>query len=77
MATINKALRFNNLTKKTSPYRAKVVIVDDGRVKVARGENNVWVNNSMSLTIDDYVIVENNMVVKKLPSLPYNEVAVY
>lgn len=77
MATINKALRFNNLTKKVSPYRGEVVQIGDGRVKVKRGSVDVWANTSLSLSVGDFVIVDNSMATQKLPVLPYAEVAVY
>lgn len=77
MATINKALRFNNLTKKTAPYRAQVVQVGDGRVKVSRGSVNVWVNSGITLVVNDFIIVDNSTAVKKLPSLPFAAVTIY
>lgn len=77
MATINQTLRFNNLTKSIPDYRAKIVAVGVGRVKINRGSVNIWVTTSITLAVNDYALISNNIAISKLPQLPYQEVTVY
>ena len=77
MATINQSLKFNNLTKTIPDYRAQVFEVGTDRIKVKRGSVNVWVVTSLTVLVNDYVLVSNNIAIRKLPQLPYQEVVVY
>lgn len=77
MATTNITKQFKSLLTKTSRFRATVLQVDDlERVKVKWGESQLWVSTSITLAINDQVVVEDTKVVSKLPSLVFARVEI-
>lgn len=79
MATVNITKQFKSLLTETVKFRAEVVMIDQSlnRVKVKWGDHNIWVTAISSLTIGDFVLVEDNTILNKLPILPYYDVEVF
>jgi len=78
MATVNITKQFKSLLTETVRFRAKVLLIDNGlnRVKVQWGQSSLWVTAIEALAVDDQVLVEDNKVVTKLPTLPYTRVEI-
>ncbi|PKF60609.1 hypothetical protein CW745_13845 [Psychromonas sp. psych-6C06] len=79
MATVNTLKRFQALSEKRTIFRAQVTQVDVGlnRVKVKWGTALLWVVSVPGLAVDDYVKVEGENVIAKLPDLPFAQTVVY
>jgi len=79
MATVNITKQFKSLLSNTIRFRAEVLVIDNtlGRVKVKWGSFNIWVSSSASLTVGDYVLVEDETIISKLADLPYSEVQIF
>lgn len=76
MATLNPYKRFQKLIAGNPRIRAQIVGVDGAlqRVKVQYTNGSEWVNGTGS--IGEYVMVEGDQVVGKLPALPFAQVFV-
>jgi len=78
MATVNITKQFKSLLTETVRFRAVVLVIDNelNRAKVQWGQSSLWVTAIESLAVDDQVLVEDNKVVTRLPSLPYARVEI-
>lgn len=76
MATINPYKRFKKLIGGKPRIRAQIVALDASlqRVKVQYSSGSEWVNGSGS--VGEFVMVEGDQVVGKLPNLPYQRIEV-
>ncbi len=76
MATANPYLRFQKLFEGKPRLRAQIIAVDTSlnRVRVQYSTGNEWINGTG--VVDDYVMIEGDQIVGKLPALPYDRVEV-
>ena len=75
MATINKLLKFKNLSIQEQSWIGEVTQIDESRqlVKVKRGPSfSLWISNSLTLSVGDKVLAKDKAVTKKLlPTTDY------